>query len=64
MPIETILSLIARYGIPLAEKIYDVVTKHGAPTAAMWAELKLLNDEWTMEKYLEEAAAKKAAGGS
>ena len=55
MPIETILNLIIKYGIPLAEKIYTTVATHGIPTPQMWSDLKKLNEEWTMQKYLDEA---------
>jgi hypothetical protein len=58
MPIDTILALIVKYGIPLAEQIYNTVSKHGAPTPEMWTELKALNAMWTVERYEAEAKEK------
>lgn len=48
MPLA-ILQLIATHGIPLAMRIYNVVTNHfesnGAPTEALWANLLKLENE-------------------
>lgn len=54
MSIEAIVLLIARFGIPLAEQIWTTIQKHGQPTAAMWDDLRVLNQK-TAADYFEEA---------
>lgn len=43
MTTEAIILLVARFGIPLAEQIYNTIAKSGQPTPEMWAELRQLN---------------------
>lgn len=49
---ETILLLIAKYGIPLAQQIYTTVSTKivdGKPTPGMWAELQALENNSAAE---------------
>ncbi len=51
MTTEAIILLIAKFGIPLAEQIYNTVSKSPEPTPEMWAELRALNTK-TGEEYI------------
>lgn len=49
---ETIALLIAQYGLPFAEKIWEKWQKGDAPTAADWAELNALDAETSKSRML------------
>jgi len=40
-----LIPLIVRYGVPFAEKMWNLFTKGGVPTEADWAELRALSDQ-------------------
>jgi len=41
----TLIPLISRYGLPLAEKLWHLFNSGGAPTQADWDELRKLGDQ-------------------
>ena len=49
--------LIARYGIPSAMQIWEVLANKSEPTAEDWNKLLVINDK-TKEQYIEEAKIK------
>lgn len=49
---DTIALLIAQYGIPFAEKVWEKAAAGTAPTAADWAELTALAAQTSRDRML------------